>query len=77
MLAVIALFGGGLQMYLGEPETNPRLDNIHRFMAGVYFSMRPLFHTLLKLPLVYLFIKKGQQMGNPHEQSHSFFAMAI
>ena len=42
MLAVIALFGGGLQMYLGEPETTPRLDNIHRFMAGVYFSMGPL-----------------------------------
>lgn len=42
MLAVIALFGGGLQMYLGEPEINPRLDNIHRFMAGVYFSMGPL-----------------------------------
>jgi len=35
MLAVIALFGGGMQMYLGEPETTPRLDNIHRFMAGV------------------------------------------
>ena len=42
MLAVISLFGGGLQMYLGEPEINPRLDNIHRFMAGVYFSMGPL-----------------------------------
>lgn len=25
-------------MYLGEPETTPRLDNVHRFMAGVYFS---------------------------------------
>jgi len=25
-------------MYLGEPETTPRLDNIHRFMAGVYFA---------------------------------------
>ena len=42
MLAVIALFGGGLQMYLGEPETTSRLDNIHRFMAGVYFSMGPI-----------------------------------
>ena len=29
-------------MYLGEPETTARLDNIHRFMAGVYFSMGPL-----------------------------------
>ena len=25
-------------MYLGEPETAPRLDNVHRFMAGVYFG---------------------------------------
>lgn len=25
-------------MIVGEPETTPRLDNIHRFMAGVYFS---------------------------------------
>jgi len=33
------LFGGSLQMYLGEPETTPRLDNIHRFMGGIYFSM--------------------------------------
>jgi hypothetical protein len=37
-LAAIALFGGALQMYLGQPETTPRLDSIHRFMAGVYFS---------------------------------------
>jgi Domain of unknown function (DUF4345) len=22
----------------GEPETAPRLDNVHRFMAGVYFG---------------------------------------
>jgi len=27
-----------LQMYLGQPDTTPRLDNVHRFMAGVYFS---------------------------------------
>jgi hypothetical protein len=25
-------------MYLGQPDTAPRLDNVHRFMAGVYFS---------------------------------------
>ena len=37
--AAIALFGGSLQMYLGEPETTPRLDNVHRFMAGIYFAM--------------------------------------
>jgi hypothetical protein len=38
LVAAIAMFGGALQMYLGEPETTPRLDNVHRFMAGVYFS---------------------------------------
>ena len=37
--AAIALFGGTLQMFLGQPETTPRLDNVHRFMAGVYLSM--------------------------------------
>ena len=38
LVAAIALSGGALQMYLGEPETTARLDNVHRFMAGVYFS---------------------------------------
>ena len=38
LLAAIALFGGALQIYLGEPETTVRLDNVHRFMAGIYFS---------------------------------------
>ena len=38
LVAAIALFGGALQMYLGEPQISPRLDNVHRFMAGVYFS---------------------------------------
>ena len=38
LVAVIALSGGALQMVLGEPETSPRLDNVHRFMAGVYFG---------------------------------------
>src|ERR1700730_6456004 len=37
LVSAIALFGGALQMYLGEPETAPRLDNVHRFIAGVYF----------------------------------------
>ncbi|MEK7726774.1 MAG: DUF4345 domain-containing protein [candidate division KSB1 bacterium] len=37
-VSAIALFGGALQMYLGEPETTPRLDNVHRFMAGVYLG---------------------------------------
>jgi hypothetical protein len=34
----IAIFGGSLQVYLGQPDTSPRLDNVHRFMAGVYLS---------------------------------------
>jgi hypothetical protein len=38
LVAAIAIFGGTLQMYLGQPETSPRLDNVHRFMAGVYLS---------------------------------------
>ena len=38
LVAAIALFGGTLQMFLGQPDTSPRLDNVHRFMAGVYFS---------------------------------------
>ena len=38
LVAAIGLFGGALQMYLGEPQISPRLDNVHRFMAGVYFS---------------------------------------
>src|SRR5947208_13756638 len=38
LFAAIATFGGSLQMYLGQPDTSPRLDNVHRFMAGVYLS---------------------------------------
>ena len=38
LFAAIALFGGTLQMYLGQPETTPRLDNVHRFLAGIYFG---------------------------------------
>jgi hypothetical protein len=38
LVAAIALSGGALQMVLGEPSTSPRLDNVHRFMAGVYFA---------------------------------------
>ena len=39
VVAAIALFGGTLQLSLGQPETTPRLDNIHRFMGGIYLSM--------------------------------------
>ncbi|MGX9390852.1 DUF4345 domain-containing protein [Nitrobacteraceae bacterium UC4446_H13] len=38
LLSAIALMGGTLQMVLGQPDTAPRLDNVHRFMAGIYFG---------------------------------------
>src|SRR2546421_1038176 len=38
LVAAIALSGGALQFFLGQPDTSPRLDNVHRFMAGVYLS---------------------------------------
>jgi hypothetical protein len=38
IVAAIAMLGGALQFVLGQPDTSPRLDNVHRFMAGVYFS---------------------------------------
>ena len=38
LVAAIAMFGGTVQLFLGQPDTAPRLDNVHRFMAGVYFS---------------------------------------
>jgi hypothetical protein len=38
LVAAIAMLGGTLQMYLGQPDTAPRLDNVHRFMAGVYLA---------------------------------------
>jgi hypothetical protein len=38
LFAAIGLTGGVLQMYLGQPETSPRLDNVHRFLAGIYLG---------------------------------------
>ncbi|MDB5861956.1 MAG: hypothetical protein JWQ76_5645 [Ramlibacter sp.] len=38
LVAAIAMFGGTVQLILGQPDTSPRLDNVHRFMAGVYLS---------------------------------------
>ena len=38
IFAAIAFFGGTLPMYLGQPETTPRLDNVHRFLAGLYLG---------------------------------------
>lgn len=39
VFSAIAIFGGSVQMFLGQPDTSPRLDNVHRFMAGIYLSM--------------------------------------
>ena len=39
IVAAIGLSGGTVQMILGQPETTPRLDNLHRFMAGIYLAM--------------------------------------
>jgi hypothetical protein len=38
LAAAIAIVGGSLQMFLGQPNTSARLDNVHRFMAGVYLA---------------------------------------
>ena len=38
ILAAIGLSGGMLQMSLGQPDTTPRLDNVHRFLAGIYLG---------------------------------------
>ena len=38
LVAAIAISGGTLQFVRGQPDTAPRLDNVHRFMAGVYLS---------------------------------------
>ena len=38
LVAAIAMFGGTVQLLLGQPETTPRLDNLHRFMGGVYLA---------------------------------------
>ena len=39
VVAAVALFGGTLQTSLGQPETTARLDNVHRFLGAVYFSV--------------------------------------
>ena len=38
LFAAIGLIGGALQMYLGQPLTSARLDNVHRFLAGIYLG---------------------------------------
>ncbi|MBS0453473.1 MAG: DUF4345 family protein [Proteobacteria bacterium] len=39
LVTAIAFLGGTLQMVKGQPHTTPELDNVHRFLAGVYLSM--------------------------------------
>lgn len=39
VFAFIGIVGGTLQMVLGQPATTPRLDNVHRFLAGIYLGM--------------------------------------
>jgi hypothetical protein len=39
LVAGISLYGGMLQLIVGQPETTARLDNVHRFMAGIYFGI--------------------------------------
>jgi Domain of unknown function (DUF4345) len=38
IIAAIAMLGGTLQFVWGQPNTLPRLDNVHRFMAGIYLA---------------------------------------
>ncbi|MGZ3247839.1 MAG: DUF4345 family protein [Croceibacterium sp.] len=38
IVAGIAMLGGTVQLVLGQPDTSPRLDNVHRFLAGVYLA---------------------------------------
>lgn len=38
LAGAIAVFGGAMQLSLGQPETTPRLDNLHRFMGGIYLG---------------------------------------
>lgn len=38
LAGVIAIIGGTLQFVKGRPEGTPAHDNVHRFMAGIYFS---------------------------------------
>jgi peptidoglycan/LPS O-acetylase OafA/YrhL len=38
LVRAIGFLGGSLQLVLGQPDTGPRLDNVHRFMAGIYLG---------------------------------------
>ena len=38
LVAAIGILGGSLQTYRGQPDTSARLDNVHRFLAGIYLG---------------------------------------
>ena len=38
ILGAIALFSGMRQIYFGQPETDVPLDDLHHFMASIYFG---------------------------------------
>ncbi|CAA7389932.1 DUF4345 domain-containing protein [Chryseobacterium fistulae] len=38
LISFIGVLGGILQMWKGEPHTTPELDNVHRFLAGIYLA---------------------------------------
>jgi len=38
LFGAIGVVGGCLQFFLGQPDTSARLDNVHRFLAGIYFG---------------------------------------
>jgi hypothetical protein len=38
LLGLLGLTYGTLQITGGQPETTPGLDNVHRFLAGVYLG---------------------------------------
>lgn len=38
ILGAIALFSGTRQIYFGRPETDMPLDDLHHFMASIYFG---------------------------------------
>ena len=67
VFAVIGMLGGTVQMVLGQPDTTMRLDNVHRFLAGIYFGTGVIcFWTAMTIrqhsTLVYL-IAFGVFMG--------------
>ncbi|MCB0488456.1 MAG: DUF4345 domain-containing protein [Cyclobacteriaceae bacterium] len=67
LFAAIALFGGSMQMLVGQPDTTPRLDNIHRFLAGIYSGMGIICFwtgwTIRKQDTLVFLISLGAMMG--------------